>query len=246
MKSHLVLLHLQPLQNPGGASSGLKRKAEDSTETKVADTNHRRQVEKLKNEIINLKGKVKGKGKEPREVRISKALTRILRHRAVSLSLNIRPDGFIELDAVLKCPALRKLSPNRDEIVAIVQKCDKKRFTVAQIDGSLRIRANQGHSMKEVMDDVLLEPLQPDMAGGLPDEIVHGTFLRHWNSILEEGLLAGGRNGAESRNHVHFATGLPSSGSVISGTRDSCEVATYLDVEKALQEGRPCTRARIR
>jgi hypothetical protein len=55
MQSHLVLQHLQPLQNPGGASSGLKRRVEDSTDAKGADTKQHRQVEQLKNEIRNLK-----------------------------------------------------------------------------------------------------------------------------------------------------------------------------------------------
>lgn len=183
----------------------------------------------------------KGAGKGGRQVQISKALTQVLRHSAVKLSLPIRPDGYIELNAVLQCSLLKKFVSTPEEVEEIVRSSDKQRFAMAEIDGSWHIRASQGHSMKVVQDDLLLEPLRKDMED-LP-EVLHGTYSRHWKSIQEKGLLAGGNQGQKFRNHVHFATGLPSSGDVISGMRQTCDIAIYLDVVKALEAGLPLYRS---
>ncbi|CAE8629057.1 unnamed protein product, partial [Polarella glacialis] len=97
-------------------------------------------------------GKGLGKGRraeESREVQISKILSQLLRHRANSLKLDIRPDGFIGLDAVLNCSVLSKFAATLKEIQKIVEESDKKRFSLTKVDGTWHIRANQGHSMKE-------------------------------------------------------------------------------------------------
>lgn len=184
---------------------------------------------------------------EPRMTQVSKALTQVLRHKAANLGLHIRPDGYIVLDEVLCCSTMKKYKPTLEEIQAIVKDSNKQRFTLMEDSGSLLIRANQGHSMKEVQDELLLERLQLALEGGaaamLPAQVVHGTYLRYWPSILERGLLAGGIKGEKFRNHVHFATGLPQDGNVISGMRESCELAIYLDVERALDRGLPLYRS---
>jgi len=184
---------------------------------------------------------------EPRMTQVSKALTQVLRHKAANIGLHIRPDGYIVLDEVLSCSMMKKYKPTLEEIQAIVKTSDKQRFTLTEDSGSLLIRANQGHSMQEVQDELLLERLQPASEGGgasmLPAQVVHGTYLRHWPSIQKRGLLAGGTKGERFRKHVHFATGLPHDGHVISGMRESCELAIYLDVERALDRGLPLYRS---
>lgn len=45
----------------------------------------------------------------------------------------------------------------------------------------------------------------------LPLMLVHGTFWKHWPSILLKGLSCRGRT------HIHLATGLPGDPGVISG-----------------------------
>ena len=37
-----------------------------------------------------------------------------------------------------------------------------------------------------------------------------------------------------SRNHIHFATGLPQDGNVISGMRSNCEIVIYIDLQLAI------------
>ncbi|CAK0821962.1 unnamed protein product, partial [Prorocentrum cordatum] len=132
----------------------------------------------------------------------------VCRHKAADLSLAVRPDGYLVLSEVLGCKMLEKFKATPEQVERIVRDNDKQRFTLAVIDGKRFIRANQGHSMKGVSDDLLLDRLWPGGAN-LPSQVVHGTYARHWSSILERGLLAGGKQGAKFRNHVHFATGLP-------------------------------------
>jgi 2'-phosphotransferase len=42
-----------------------------------------------------------------------------------------------------------------------------------------------------------------------------------------------------TRNHIHFAKGLPGDSGVISGMRSSAQVLIYLNVPLALQDGVP-------
>eukprot|EP00928_Gymnodinium_smaydae_P003772 TRINITY_DN11335_c0_g1_i1.p1 TRINITY_DN11335_c0_g1~~TRINITY_DN11335_c0_g1_i1.p1 ORF type:complete len:370 (+),score=60.49 TRINITY_DN11335_c0_g1_i1:73-1110(+) len=190
----------------------------------------------------------KGKGKaarrvdEPRFVQISKALTQVLRHKAVSLKLPIQSDGYVAVDKLLSCKMMDKFGCTRAELEQIVRESDKQRFTLLEADGMLFIRANQGHSIKQVQDDLLLERLQQG-AADLPQHVVHGTFSRFWPAILRQGLRAGGNKGLKFRNHVHFAVGLPRSNGVISGMRESSEIVIYLDVDRALAEGLPLFRS---
>jgi 2'-phosphotransferase len=107
------------------------------------------------------------------------------------------------------------------------------------------IRANQGHSIK-VEDEGLLEPITLDSE--LPTIVVHGTTHRAWPLILSTGGLK-----KMTRNHVHFASGLPagfesledaadgqvesSRDPVISGMRNSSGILIFIDLKKALEGG---------
>lgn len=66
------------------------------------------------------------------------------------------------------------------------------------------IRANQGHSIKNVAAEGLLKKITLDDEGteAWPRTVVHGTFYGAWESILSEGTLR-----KMGRNHVHFSMG---------------------------------------
>lgn len=67
-----------------------------------------------------------------------------------------------------------------------------------------------------------------------PDQIphiIHGTSKQNWNKIQYEGLKR------MKRNHIHFATGLPSDKTVISGIRKCVDIFIYIDIKKTLQSG---------
>lgn len=106
------------------------------------------------------------------------------------------------------------------------------------------IRANQGHSIK-VEEDGLLEPVTLDSE--LPSVVVHGTVHKAWPLIISTGGLK-----KMTRNHVHFAAGLPagfqiledaegvataSNEPVISGMRNTSSILVFIDLRKALEGG---------
>lgn len=123
------------------------------------------------------------------------------------------------------------------------------------------IRANQGHSIK-VDDDGLLLPINLDDPSSLPEVVVHGTVYSAWHRILQSGGLK-----PMSRNHIHFASGLPSGfeplkdkdeatdaaavavngdesaaprakkDPVISGMRHTSTILIYIDLPAALTAG---------
>jgi putative RNA 2'-phosphotransferase len=76
-----------------------------------------------------------------------------------------------------------------DEIVA---EDAKQRYAIS--DDGLRIRANQGHSIRV---DIGLEEVRP------PDALFHGTASRFAEAIRREGLKA------MSRQHVHLSPDEP-------------------------------------
>ncbi|TYH02432.1 hypothetical protein ES288_A09G140200v1 [Gossypium darwinii] len=82
-------------------------------------------------------------------------------------------------------------------------------------NGELLIRANQGHTVMTVESEKLLKQILS------ADE--------NLESILESGLKR------MKRLHVHFSSGLPTDGEVISGMRRDVNVLIYLDVRKALE-----------
>jgi 2'-phosphotransferase len=94
------------------------------------------------------------------------------------------------------------------------------------------IRANQGHSIK-LDSSGMLRPLTIE-DGNIPEVVVHGTYLATWSAIERTGGLS-----RMNRNHVHFATGLPSTDTgVVSGMRADAEVLVYIDVAKTIREGK--------
>ncbi|MCO5573374.1 hypothetical protein L7F22_027143 [Adiantum nelumboides] len=164
---------------------------------------------------------------------LGRLLTSILRHRAVDLRLDIRSDGYIVVNDLLKLPIKTRTGVplsvyTVDDILKAVERDNKQRFTLVTENGLLYIRANQGHSIKTIESEKLLKPIHSS------EEIpvcVHGTLMSNLDSILKTGLKKMGRN------HVHFASGLPREDGVISGMRFSSEVLIYLDSKKALQDG---------
>lgn len=151
------------------------------------------------------------------------------------MGVAMRPDGYCRVDEVLAVKEMQIINALFNEIHRIVAESDKQRFSLAYLDAEWWIRANQGHSIKLVEDKLLLRQLV--LGREFPPVCIHGTYLKHWPSIKQKGLLAGGVKGQSFRNHIHFAPGEPGAGTVISGMRGSCEVAVYLDLPLALQAG---------
>ncbi|XP_024023089.1 tRNA 2'-phosphotransferase 1 isoform X1 [Morus notabilis] len=174
----------------------------------------------------------RGGGKDKIDA-LGRLLTRILRHMASELNLNMRSDGYVKVNDLLKLNL--KTFANIPlgshpvyEIREAVRRDNKQRFSLLEENGELLIRANQGHTITAVESERLLKPILS------ADEIpvcVHGTYKKNLESILESGLKR------MKRFHVHFSCGLPMDGEVISGMRRDVNVLIFLDVKKALEEG---------
>uniref|UniRef100_A0A0E0A4L7 2'-phosphotransferase n=1 Tax=Oryza glumipatula TaxID=40148 RepID=A0A0E0A4L7_9ORYZ len=164
---------------------------------------------------------------------LGRLLTRILRHMASELNLEMRTDGYVRVRDLLKLnlQTFAKIplkSHTVEEIREAVRRDNKQRFGLLEEDGELLIRANQGHTVTTVTSESLLKPILST------DEVsvcVHGTYRKNLDSILHQGLKR------MARLHVHFSSGLPTDGGVISGMRQSVNILIYLDVSKALQDG---------
>ena len=103
--------------------------------------------------------------------------------------MKLEPDGWLDVNELI---AKSNQLGNRitlERIHEIVSTSDKQRFALSE-DG-LKIRANQGHSVRSV--DLQLEPVEP------PGELYHGTVAGFLEPIRRLGLSK------RSRNHVHLS-----------------------------------------
>ncbi|MCW5315117.1 RNA 2'-phosphotransferase [Nostoc sp. KVJ3] len=125
---------------------------------------------------------------DPRPIKISKYLSKYLRHTPDAIGIKLAPGGWVAVDELINACAKNKFPITRQELQAVVESSDKQRFALDST-GTL-IRANQGHSVEV---DLQLEPAVP------PDELYHGTGHKSVDSILETGLRK------MSRHHVHLS-----------------------------------------
>lgn len=84
--------------------------------------------------------------------------------------------------------------------------------------------------MKEVQTDQLLTKITDPT---LYPVVIHGTYFKFWNLIKAGGLKR------MSRNHIHFAPGMPKQDGVISGMRTSCDIYIKIDMFEAIKDGIP-------
>lgn len=119
-------------------------------------------------------------------VRVSKTLSKALRHNPAGLGITLDANGWTDVDDLLAAFAARGRRLTREQLDLVVAGNDKKRFTIQ--DG--RIRANQGHSIEV---DLALDPAEP------PGVLFHGTAQSSVASILATGIDKG------RRHHVHLS-----------------------------------------
>lgn len=121
-------------------------------------------------------------------IRLSKFLSRVLRHRPDSIGLELDDGGWVEVDMLLARCHEHGRPMTRAQLLEVVSHCDKQRFALST-DG-LRVRASQGHSVEVDLGYVASEP---------PDELFHGTAQVSLDSIRKEGLRR------MRRHHVHLS-----------------------------------------
>jgi putative RNA 2'-phosphotransferase len=126
-----------------------------------------------------------------RYVRISKYLSKHLRHQPERLGLELLPGDWIEVDKLLAAASANGFEISLADLKQVVATNDKQRF--AFNDSGDLIRANQGHSIEI---DLQLPVQTP------PDTLYHGTHVKAITAISESGLQK------MSRHHVHLTTDL--------------------------------------
>lgn len=123
---------------------------------------------------------------ERRTVRVSKYLSKHLRHQPERIGLTLDEGGWIRIDTLIEAAAAHGFRFTRAELDHVVEANDKRRFAV---EGD-RIRANQGHTVEV---DLGLPPAPP------PPYLYHGTVAAHLGAIRAEGLRA------MNRHDVHLS-----------------------------------------
>ena len=127
-----------------------------------------------------------------RLVKISKYLSKYLRHEPERLGVVLAPGGWVPVDDLLAACADHNFPISREQLEEVVAKNDKQRFALDPT-GTL-IRANQGHSTPV---DLRLEPAEP------PALLYHGTGAQVVEAILGGGLKK------MARHHVHLSIDVP-------------------------------------
>ena len=126
---------------------------------------------------------------EKQKIRIGRKLSLVLRHQPEAIGITLDKNGWANVDELLRAMRSNRTPLTKADLVEIVETNDKKRYSFDK--HQLRIRANQGHSLKDV--DVELEPATP------PTTLYHGTATRFLEAIRKEGLKS------RSRQHVHLS-----------------------------------------
>jgi putative RNA 2'-phosphotransferase len=124
------------------------------------------------------------KNSAKRVMKISKYLSKILRHDPGKAGIELDGNGWADVKDLISKSGM---SISVEELIYVVNSNNKKRFSFDK--DKRRIRANQGHSIKV---DVELEQRIP------PVVLFHGTAKHKVESILGTGLNSG------TRLHVHL------------------------------------------
>ena len=149
-------------------------------------------------------------------VRISKFLSKHLRHKPHEIGLTLDDAGWADVDELLAACARHGIVLTRDDLQHIVENSDKQRFALE----SNRIRANQGHTVEV---DLGLAARRP------PEVLYHGTVAAVLATIRAEGLTPMGRH------DVHLSSDVDTAWRV--GARRGKPIVLTVQAEAMYQQG---------
>ena len=125
---------------------------------------------------------------EQQMVRLSKRLSRVLRHQPERIGLTLDAGGWVGIDALLAALNASGTRVTRADLDEVVARNNKRRYAVDPT--GTRIRASQGHTIDV---DLGLRANTP------PAVLYHGTVAAALPGIRERGLIP------MRRNHVHLS-----------------------------------------
>lgn len=155
---------------------------------------------------------------DKRRTRTSKFISKVLRHEPESIGLTLETGGWVLVADLLSGLATAGTRITREELEAVVARCDKQRFAFDET--GTKIRANQGHSAEV---DLQLEPAEP------PAELFHGTARTNLAAVLRDGL------NKMARHHVHLSADAATATKV--GQRHGPPVVLVVDAGKMRAAG---------
>ena len=156
-------------------------------------------------------------------IKISKFLSYILRHHPEKVGINLDSEGFTDINHVLEILNNRYNNLNigkitQQTIIDIISQSDKQRFDIKDD----KIRAFYGHSLDEM--------IKMGEAKVLPKKLFHGTTLKAWMAIQEEGLKSKGRQ------YVHLSEDIRTA-EFVGKRRTSDPIILEIDVDAAISDG---------
>lgn len=155
---------------------------------------------------------------ERRVVRVSKYLSKHLRHQPDRIGLTPDSAGWVDVDELLRATGRHGFPITRDELEHVVAVNDKKRFSFD--DSGRRIRANQGHSIPVDLELPVTPP---------PPLLYHGTVARSLPEIRREGLKPMRRHAVHLSPDVETATRV--------GARRGRPIILTIDAQSMAAEG---------
>ena len=156
--------------------------------------------------------------KNVEDVRLSRFLSLILRHKPQEVGLELDANGWINVNDLIAAINKTKRYINREILERIVSEDDKKRYSFDET--KTKIRANQGHSVKV---DVELKEVEP------PQYLYHGTARKNICSINKKGILA------SSRLYVHLSADYDTAYTV--GTRHGEPLVLKINAKEMYKAG---------
>ncbi|KLI39625.1 RNA 2'-phosphotransferase [Brachyspira hyodysenteriae] len=122
------------------------------------------------------------------EIKISKFVSLVLRHKPEYIGLELSKDGWANVYELIEKIKSKGRNINKDILERVVLYNDKKRFSFNK--NHTLIRANQGHSINV---DLQFEEKEP------PEILFHGTSISSIEKIKQEGIKK------MNRLHVHLS-----------------------------------------
>lgn len=151
-------------------------------------------------------------------------LSFLLRHSTAPLYID-RNGGWADVSTIVSVLAKKYSDFNAQILSEIVAEDQKGRYSYDAT--GLRIRANQGHSIPDVVIE-MASPVPPDI-------LFHGTATRFLDSIMEVGLLP------MSRQFVHISSD-PVTARVV-GKRHGKPVVLKIDAKRFVADGHRLLRS---
>ncbi len=151
------------------------------------------------------------------EEKLSKFMSKILRHDPLNFGVNLKEDGSCTIRELVDAinSQINWNGVTVENIIQVVKNCPKQRYAIN--DG--RIKANYGHSKTKIQ----YQPKKP------PEILFHGTNKKVEELIRNEGIKPMGRNYVHLSEAVEFAT--------LAGKRWGELVVLKVDAKNAYENG---------